>query len=915
MNKLLCVYFFFAALLSFPVQAQILNGGFENWVSGEPLNWFTNNSQELSAYPITQSSFAHGGTSSLKGEVIGIDINGQTVPYPPYLLAGDTSGNYFPYTSKPEVIKGYYHFESVEGDGITANIFLFNDQYLIAVSEFTTYTSTGPGFYEMTFNMAYLDTVAVPDRIEFVFQVVSSGINTHIGSVFYIDDFPKVTLIKPAEAAGDFPIEQPVFISGETDTIKWSSGGAEYVNIEYSLDDGASYNTVVINYPGDSSRYFWHVPDNLKTRKAKIQITDSELGNDVKSINFTIKPWQLTRIDASGELELFKPEQDGWNFENGDDMWPPSWYQQFDYQFGDDPITDLQYPYEEPFLFAKSSDFCDWPLFVEVFDTSQCFYFGLIYRSDAESYWGSIKSDWGGSCFGFSVTSLLGFYHKSDFLNLFPDIGNFTDLYNVALDNDTRKAINNIFITQFGKQTLDSHRNHAKDTPMELLSDLKTMFRKENGDGRALYFRNSSNTAAHSVVPYKMVRNGNSSTFSVKLYDSNHPGITGIISIDSVNDSWTDSTGLNWGTNTVGCYLELESGDFLSTPILEDSPAQYAAGDSPLGDPSRIFIYNTDQSDIVITSGSGEQIGYQDSVGFNNTSDAFLINPATASFHPPIGYDLPKDNYSLELNNYMDSSAYVYFFGDSTIYSYRRYSAVNNETDYLNFKEDGLGIVNPDQLGKNIYLETIILEDTTSEKKFVTNDIQVSMEDSIHITEKDRNKLMLQNYGSSMDYDLLVSTSSSNFKSVFTHDNIQMAQNSAHLIVPVWENLANEPVKILIDLGNDGTIDDSMFVTNQYTGIEIQNYAGIPTEFKLLQNFPNPFNPVTTINYELPVKGFVTLKVYDILGREVATLVNEQKNQGRYSVTFDASGMATGVYIYQLRANDHVFSRKMLLLK
>ncbi len=89
----------------------------------------------------------------------------------------------------------------------------------------------------------------------------------------------------------------------------------------------------------------------------------------------------------------------------------------------------------------------------------------------------------------------------------------------------------------------------------------------------------------------------------------------------------------------------------------------------------------------------------------------------------------------------------------------------------------------------------------------------------------------------------------------------------------------------------------------------------LPETYDLSQNFPNPFNPATTINYQMPENGFVTLKIYDILGKEVATLVNEQKNQGRYSVNFDASRLASGVYIYQLRVNDYVSSKKMLLLK
>ena len=86
-------------------------------------------------------------------------------------------------------------------------------------------------------------------------------------------------------------------------------------------------------------------------------------------------------------------------------------------------------------------------------------------------------------------------------------------------------------------------------------------------------------------------------------------------------------------------------------------------------------------------------------------------------------------------------------------------------------------------------------------------------------------------------------------------------------------------------------------------------------EYALYDNFPNPFNPATTINYQLPENGFVTLKVYDILGKEVATVVNEQKTQGRYTVSFNASELASGVYIYQLRVNEYVNSKKMMLLK
>jgi phosphatidylserine/phosphatidylglycerophosphate/cardiolipin synthase-like enzyme len=89
----------------------------------------------------------------------------------------------------------------------------------------------------------------------------------------------------------------------------------------------------------------------------------------------------------------------------------------------------------------------------------------------------------------------------------------------------------------------------------------------------------------------------------------------------------------------------------------------------------------------------------------------------------------------------------------------------------------------------------------------------------------------------------------------------------------------------------------------------------IPTSFSLLQNYPNPFNPTTRIQYALPSAQRVLLKVYDILGREVATLVNEQQNPGSYRVELNAGGLASGVYFYRLEAGKFVEQRKMLLLK
>jgi hypothetical protein len=89
----------------------------------------------------------------------------------------------------------------------------------------------------------------------------------------------------------------------------------------------------------------------------------------------------------------------------------------------------------------------------------------------------------------------------------------------------------------------------------------------------------------------------------------------------------------------------------------------------------------------------------------------------------------------------------------------------------------------------------------------------------------------------------------------------------------------------------------------------------IPNEFSLSQNYPNPFNPSTVISYQLPVTSNVTFKVYDILGNEIATLVNEEKPAGSYKVNFNASGLSSGIYFYQLKTDSFIETRKMILIK
>ena len=88
-----------------------------------------------------------------------------------------------------------------------------------------------------------------------------------------------------------------------------------------------------------------------------------------------------------------------------------------------------------------------------------------------------------------------------------------------------------------------------------------------------------------------------------------------------------------------------------------------------------------------------------------------------------------------------------------------------------------------------------------------------------------------------------------------------------------------------------------------------------PSEFYLSQNYPIPLNPSTTIKYSLPEETYVALKVFDILGNEIETLVNDEKSLGNYEVEFDGSELSSGIYFYQLRAGNFIQTTKMVFMK
>ncbi|HEX9657497.1 MAG TPA: T9SS type A sorting domain-containing protein [Bacteroidota bacterium] len=724
-------------------------------------------------------------------------------------------------------------------------------------------------------------------------------------------DCPLQGLIITSPKAGE------LWIAGEQDTIRWSAPPGLQLRIEFSDDDGATYSTVATNIQSDSNHYVWDIPPAL-SRKCRIKLIDiADESTYAVSERFKVKGYQLTRLRTDSSYEAFLPDLHGWRFLNtADTMWPGSWWSQFNYQSGLDPYTNELYPDDNPFASAFSDDFVDWPLFVKSFLPSRC-YLSLtppVYSPSAAFQWGETTIPYGGSCDGFAISSLLAFDFEQAFLDSFPSIGTYVNLYDLPVNDERRKVINQLWEYQFGVEHLNYVLPRQTGTrPRETLAELKTMLLADSGDHRYLRAIDQGVPRVHALVPYRLEKDGFSpGVHNVFVYDCNLPGVTStFVAIDSSTDSWEYA--ISGYSGNKGLFLMDPVSGFLPHPTLGTSPlAVYNLGDSLL----RVFI--TSAASIVITNSTGETIGFGDSTVTSTFAEGIPILPPTSRYQPPIGYYIPMERYSIDLSDMTDSLVRLSFFSDSIIYGYHRRDALSTQTDRLAYETNGISLRNTDTQPKLGEFKTIIREGNT-EKAIEIGGYINDQNDSSFFGAINHDHLKLVNAGSQKQFSLRLLNAAAAGQSRFLHIGLDIPSNSSEEIVPTWTNLGL-PVTIYIDLGNNGTIDDTVFIGNTLD-VDEQGLPEIPKEYSLAQNYPNPFNPVTRIEYEVPHASRVRLTVYNVLGQLVTTLVDEERPAGRFAAEWTGNNVSSGVYFCRLEARQNsgqfLFSRvkKMVLMK
>lgn len=603
-------------------------------------------------------------------------------------------------------------------------------------------------------------------------------------------------------------------------------------------------------------------------------------------------------------------------------MWPQSWWQQFNYQ-GIDPFTGTQYSQiaaKGAFKNSNSNTHIDWISWVNTFSVDACYWSANsvfpVYKNNAVFRWRGASKTWEGSCFGIAIANALAFGHREQFMTRYPNFPSFNNPIDVGSNNDVKKIINEIFTYQFGNpHNSYSEQIAKKKTPKETLIELIEYFTEDNPQVRTLGFNNNvPKGGGHEIIAYGLEKDQlNPDVFYIKVYDNSYPGSTDKIKIDtSANGgigSWSSPDWSGWGGKK-WIYLTNPADEYLTNPILP----KIGSEQSPFVISEELFeVTGPITSSIRIQDSQGKITGfYNDSIHTEifNSYPLIIQNGAET---PPYGYTVPIDNYSIILDGFTEDTLEVFLFTGNRIFLYEREGATQNQTDRL-FFDGGVSVTNPDTDTKNINLVNLISE-ITHEKLFAASSISLIQNDSVKVENPDSNTIKLISYGSAKSYEIELNYVTANEIGRFVDFGIPLQANSSHIFSPEWTDLTSSQLIVLVDIGNNGIIDDTLRLDNKVTGIENNNNPFLPEKYYLEQNYPNPFNPSTNIRYTLQEPGRVVLRVYDGLGRLVETLVEQVQPSGSYHVTFDARGLPSGTYVYTMELDGIRTSKSLTLSK
>ena len=609
------------------------------------------------------------------------------------------------------------------------------------------------------------------------------------------------------------PTPYSKWISDEYDTIKWTGGGWDIVKVKCVLNSGTPSEEVIqIGVTYNDSLYVWHIPDTLLSYRSKIIVENfADTTKKVESGIFRIKPYLLTRVNEDSTYYEFRKNRDQWGFKNSQsNMWPASWYSQFNY-FGIDPFTGQRYPFSFGFS-AIPSDHIDWVSFVTTFGTDAC-YKNLsqeTYSPMAVQMWKNLKGVWGGSCFGIAIANAIVFRNRNEFASKYSEFPVYYDPIDVHSNDPVKKNINELFTHQYGKEHSIYRRDTALlKTPTQTLNDIKAMLLSENDPVRTLSIRSNDSThpGGHAINVYKVTKsNSNPAVFNVSVYDNSNDTSNVYIEIDTSanngNGKWYYANFHYWGGGSL---------IFLRDPAITYliNPAISRPGDvqSPFGfRDDMVTVFNPNDASIEIRDAAGNVTGFSNGRLSYDIPNSVPLIVENGSEGPPYGYELATNNYSVTMNNFESDKTHADFFNGDNVFTFERSGVTPEQTDNL-FFDGGIHVKNSDAEIKEIKLGNIVNE-TSREKVFSVSSLELAQNDSVKF--ENSNELKLTSTGTAKNYDLELNVASESGLETFTDSNIPLPANTSHTYVTDWSDIDHDDLIVLQDLGNNGTIDDTL---------------------------------------------------------------------------------------------------------
>jgi hypothetical protein len=397
--------------------------------------------------------------------------------------------------------------------------------------------------------------------------------------------------------------------------------------------------------------------------------------------------------------------------------------------------------------------------------------------------------------------------------------------------------------------------------------------------------------------------------FSENIITTNADGVAWLYATDMEGDGDTDVFSASLFDDKVAWY-ENDGNGLFTTHVID-------AGQNPNGAFLRfsVYVYDVDSDgDMDVLSGSWDktEILWHENDGSNLRFTTHLIDNPGQHSHV-IATDLDDDGDADVISASQVSNTVAWYENDGNE-NFTTHVITNTAGGARTVKATDLDEDGDIDVLAGCWDKKVEWYENDGSQNYITHTIANSRygSGSIYVVDVDNDG----------DLDILTTTGDENMVGWLENDgdenfSFHSITTGANFADTVWGS----------DLDGDGDIDvlsaalhgdqiawyENGLITTDTTDVE-RRASPIPEEFALHQNYPNPFNPTTNIEFSTPQNGFVTLKVYNLLGQEVATLLETYKSAGRYAVNFDASALASGLYYYTLTAGELKETRKMVLL-